>query len=704
MRSWWTAVVICALGAQGAIARDPARLRVLGNERPRAFFFRSAEGFAANKRITYERWEASFERLMGIEGKVLDEEVIGREARNPEFFTRFKRRHRDQLVLLHYNGNARDPRYQARAFFAGHWVYHAGAKILADVPAEGDLTDIRVSNARLFRVNLGRYRTSNDDIGLCELDAAGKPDWSRSEQVQLVSVDVRKGVIRVRRGCYGTTVRAFSAGKAWAAAHACEGPWGTKNHLMWFYNHSTACPRDAAGRTCNDVLVADLARRFAAGGQLSAFDGIEFDVLHGSCRSPGGRPADCDADGKGDRGIIGGRNVYGIGVVAFIRTLRKALGPDVLILADGHSARHQRAFGLLNGIESEGWPDLRDAAISDWSGGMNRHLFWRANAHKPAFSYINHKFNSPGDKPGRPKRTSVPLSTVRLVMAAAEFTDSALCFSQPPDKDRRGDLIAIWDELWMGRDRRVGWLGRPEDPAVRLATRRKDTLAAQAAPPKAPLLPRLAGRGMRFEMAAGALKVSAVEPGARALRFRLAGVPTGGADLVVAVTARADALSGYPGEMARQMHVGLGWPPQRVRPEGLRTAAGSTPARFMTFVNGRKFTSHFAFGHVRSKQVDLEFEVEGREALYISAITTHASPDAIYRLYQNGLILANPSPRPYVFDLAALVPGRTYRRLRGSAAQDPKTNNGAAVGAKVTLGPKNALFLIRTGPADGQGG
>lgn len=55
-----------------------AKLRILSDEYPRVFFFRQAEGVAAHKTVSYEQWEKTFERLMGIEGKVLDEEVPGR--------------------------------------------------------------------------------------------------------------------------------------------------------------------------------------------------------------------------------------------------------------------------------------------------------------------------------------------------------------------------------------------------------------------------------------------------------------------------------------------------------------------------------------------------------------------------------------------------------------------------------------------------
>ena len=87
--------------ACGCVAGELSGLRVRQGGHPRAFFFRSAEGVASNRRVTYERWEECFNRLMGIMGKCLDEEVPGRAARNIDFFTRFKKAHPDQAVLLH---------------------------------------------------------------------------------------------------------------------------------------------------------------------------------------------------------------------------------------------------------------------------------------------------------------------------------------------------------------------------------------------------------------------------------------------------------------------------------------------------------------------------------------------------------------------------------------------------------------------------
>ena len=855
-KHWIMTAVLAGLAplAAGAEKAPPfGKLPVVCGPYPRVFFFRQAEGWAANQRIEYGRWNATFERLMGIEGKALDEEVPGRGFRNAEFFSRFKKAHPDQLVLLHYNGNARDPRFQRDAFFAGHWIYYNGAKVLADVPAAEGVTEIRVDKPQLFQLSIGRYRDANEDVGLCELDEAGRPDWHKSEQVQLVSIDIQRGVIGVRRGCYGTRPRAFRAGRAYAAAHAAEGPWGRKSHLMWYYNYSTACPRDAKGRTCGQVHAADLAARFAPGGRLAAFDGLEFDVLTHTRSGRGGRRGlDCDADGDADNGFFDGVNAYGAGVIEFVRALRAKM-PDKLLLADGHSERHQRAFGIFNGIESEGWPDLRDAEISDWSGGLNRHFFWAATGRAPAFNYINHKFNEPTDKPGVMRTPDLPFSTHRLVFAAGVFTDSAICYAFAPPK--AGDeLYGVWDELWMGAARRLGWLGNPLGPAVRLATSSEDLLAAQGAPPAKALLQRLSGGEARLALKDGGIEVRPAGEGVKQLRVRLSDVPCDGPDLFVSLALQVDPMKAYPPEMARlvhvgiaplqsvlvrpdlpeiamrirggqegpldratgasvafipnrklggqahnayqvhppyrdgrtgyavwsrdvripaggrlEMHLGMGeksparsdgvafsvelidldgdkpaavrrifehtqkaaqWTPHTVSlarwaGKGVRLrfisdcgpkdnattdhslwgdvgvvgAAGRealTPAKkFMTWAGAEEFTSGFYFDDVRSETIDLEITIEGVEPARIGRLTAHAHPDAIYREFEKGLVLANPSPRPFEFDMTKLFGGKRFRRIQGSAQQDPQTNDGSPIGAKLRLGPKDALFLVR---------
>ncbi|MCX7826355.1 MAG: hypothetical protein N2689_12480, partial [Verrucomicrobiae bacterium] len=533
-------------------AGDLRSLDVLRDGWPRAFFFRLSEGFARAGRMPFEQWDKMFLRLDGIMGKTLDEEVPGTQARNVGFFTRFKEAHPKQAVLLHFNGNARDPRWECGEFFAGHWLYFNGCRVTADVQAEAGERTIKVEDPTLFRTQMGRYGDKNEDLGLCALGDDGKPDWSRSEQLELLAVDAKAKTLRVKRGAFGTAPRAFAAGRAYVAAHMTEGPWGKKSNLLWLYNYSTRCPRDAKGRTCSDVLVEDIARRFLPGGALAAFDGLEFDVLHfhplGGQR---GRQADADADGRADSAVFDGINTYGIGVYEFCRQLRAKLGPDRLIMADGHSARGQRSAGLLNGIESEGWPHLGDPEIVDWSGGLNRHEFWRRNAARPALSYINHKFMEPRKSAKDAERMiQPPLNITRLVLAAGLFTDSAFTYCIMPPGSRRNE-VGVFDELKMGAANRLHWLGKPLAPPVRLALRAPDLFGGKAAqrlrPEQAKLQASDDGR---------ALKITAPQPGAENLTLMIPAVALPKGDLFVHFRIKAEPMKGYPPAIPRLVWVG----------------------------------------------------------------------------------------------------------------------------------------------------
>ena len=819
-----------------------SELALLGPDYPRVFFFRSAESAPYRSGMTYERWSEEYGRLMGIMGKCLDEEVQGRARLNPEWFSRFKREHPEQAVLLHFNGNARDPRYATEKYFAGHWIYRAATAVTADVPAEPGETVIRVADASDFKTGAGRYRTSDDDLALFGVTADGRHDWAHCEQVQLVSVDERANTLRVRRGCYGTRPVAFKAGQARAAAHMTEGPWGKTNNPLWYYNLADQCPRDAEGKTCADRLVDDLEAWFGKGGKLEAFDGLEFDVMFNETRG------DTDGDGVVDDGVAGGINRYGIGVAAFARRLRERLGPGRIIQGDGAlgtgGARSQRAFGFLNGIESEGWPNLDDWAFDDWSGGLNRFAFWNANAFPPAFSYMNHKWVEPvPGQPGEHRDAEVPFARHRLAFAAAQLTDAMItCATQPP-REAKG-LVGIWDEFVCGTENRLGWLGRPLGPAVRLA--------AGAPAVGGAFESRITGAvsGRKTE---GGVVLSAADPAAQEVVFTIRDIPVTGRDLTVFATLQAEPRAGYPAGMARiaeaevsggaasllerrvsaaglalrgkkeapldeatgarvafqssvrigdsalpayavhppfkackgavfwcrdvdvpadaELRFSLGmsekapqrsdgvwysvqvaelagaqagayetvfdastkahvwlpravslaqWAGRRIRLKfvadcgpannattdqgywgdvklarvGVPESEVTPPSSLMTWVNGKPFPASFFFRDIRSAKVDLTFRVEGSEPVTLRALTAHAAPDAQARLFEHGLVLANPSHAPVIFDVAALAPGRSFRRITATPKQDTAANNGQPAGDRVTLGPLEGLFLV----------
>lgn len=846
-----------ALGALAAVAftntapaapgeRDLSKLTLLGPNYPRVFFFRASEGLPRRADFNYDAWDAEYSRLMGIMGKCLDEEIPKTMANNPGVFSKFKQQHPEQAVLLHFNGNSRDPRFQAENYFPGHWVYRQATRITADVPAQAGESVIHVENARDFIVNGGRYKTSNDDIGLFGITADGKHDWNYCEQVQLLAVDEKAKTIKVKRGCYGTKPLAFKTGKSRAAAHAVEGPWGKQSNILWFYNFSTQCPKDANGKNCADLLVDDLGKWFGPGGALAAFDGLEFDVMFNETHG------DTDGDGELDNGVINGLNQYGIGMVEFARKLRARFGDNRIIQGDGAlgpgGIRSQRNWGLLNGIESEGFPNLNEWNMDDWSGGLNRHAFWQANARPPVFNYINHKWveHAPGDL-GEKAPPNVPLARHRMVFAAAQFTDAMLCYSFQPPKREQGK-IGIWDELRCGTENKLGWLGKPEGEAVHLAAATPNLLA------DAKLATRIRGDVNAREQG-GEVVISAKETSAKRLNFTVPDLAFKGGDLSVLVTMKGEPLTGYPREMARftqlemsggqiglsgkepeetgmcvrgkkeepidkntggrvhfmphytignkslagytihppfqgkiagyvywckdvempagaELRFSLGmaeksptrsdgvwfqvwaaelnggkpgpftklfekstkafaWIPCRVpldKYAGKRVRlkfvadcgpndntvtdqgfwgdvkianagdpdSSDTPSKtYMTWLNDKPFTSAFYYRDIKSGKANLSFSFEGTEPVTIQKLAVYAHPDAMYRVFQHGLVLANPSHQPYTFDLDAISPGRKYRRFQGTEGQDPTVNNGQPASGKVTLGERDALFLVR---------
>ncbi|MCX7825781.1 MAG: hypothetical protein N2689_09505 [Verrucomicrobiae bacterium] len=91
--------------------------------------------------------------------------------------------------------------------------------------------------------------------------------------------------------------------------------------------------------------------------------------------------------------------------------------------------------------------------------------------------------------------------------------------------------------------------------------------------------------------------------------------------------------------------------------------------------------------------VSLQFE--GPEEVVLEELGIHGAGGAVAREFERGVALANPSPRPEMFDLARLFPGGKFRRLKATPNQDTAVNNGAPVRGPVRLGEFDGLFLVR---------
>ncbi len=113
----------------------------------------------------------------------------------------------------------------------------------------------------------------------------------------------------------------------------------------------------------------------------------------------------------------------------------------------------------------------------------------------------------------------------------------------------------------------------------------------------------------------------------------------------------------------------------------------------MSWVNNKWFHATFYLRDIKGNSTSLQFEVESGERIWMKDLTIHAYPDVAYRVFENGLVLVNPSLKQYSFDLTKISPSIKYSRIKASAAGDSKTNNGQAVRGSVIVNEREGLFL-----------
>ncbi len=685
--------LVAALCLASEAERLPLSQRtVFSGEYPRAIFFRSME----RTTLPYEQWEKSFDSLMGFIGQALPDQmsdhIDGIPPQVAEYYRRFKQRHPEQLVLIHVNGLSQVPTRRTMHDFPGHWLYFEGSKVLGEVPASKGQTTLKVANTKLFTLQAGFTRDRPDHIGLCALDAAGKPDWRKAEYVRLVSIDKAAGALTVERAMFGSRPIALGAGQGYAAALVTHGPWNReRGELEWQYNFSTECPRDDKGRNASDMYIEYLAQALGKGGLVENADGVAFDVMYLTPQILGGqwrfRLPDFDADGKGED--FRKDTTYMAGENEFYRKLRKALGKDYILTSDVQELDNQRAFSILNGGESENWLTHNDPLTKHWSSGINRNLFWEDRALPPTFNYLNHKFsppNMPSRRADKEAFQQIPFNQHRLKIAAAVLSGAAVTCNRPAT-----DSFGIWDELVQGQERKLGWLGKPVGPTTRLVTSAKPLLPTDWTKPDG-LIAHLKGEKARFTRDGEAVRIDSTAEGEA--RFELRGIPLQGPDLTLLAKVRAAPRKGVPAEYARLLFASAG--EKGIPVPNAERGRLTEDNREYALVDGKPFGAVFCFKNLKGSSVDVEFSLESNEPMWLESVAAVAAPDVMYREFERGLVIANPGVGSFKCNLAELLPGRSYRRILGTARQDPQTNNGQPVGGWLELPALDALFLLRT--------
>ena len=704
-RSVWTVIALLPIvtsgsgaTAQAADCSEGSRLASRAYFQagyPRLVFFRTLEQLAEQGVSP----AVVDQRIQGhdlIVAKAFDEERVGLAEPALPFYRAVKTRHPEMLFLLHFDGHARDPRDRSIPFFTGYWLHRVGCRITSDLSPTGEIAEVTVEDPALFSMSVGVRGRLPDTMTICALNYDGTPNWLVTESVNLLAIDASARRLKIKRAILHTQPRGWRAGEAYIAPVAVHGHFayaaGSTAEIinLWKYNFSVSGPKDAQGRRLPEVLAEDLVAKLKPGGPADLFDGVEFDVmpfrLRNSKFGDGGprnsdyiarfgyaeEDVDTNGDGKRDSANPGGFDPYAAGVAQMLHRLRAGLGSDRLIMMDANRC----AGRVLNGVETEGWPEYPDAELDEWSSGINDQFFWAAHGATPRVRY----FQRYG-----PDQTRTPRS--RLIMAAAQLLGTALVtVANPPPVE--GETWGAFDELKMGVEHRLHWLGQPREAARRLALNGEDLFQGEGATMTRAFQARVSSvNGVAVFEPGGApgLKLRARQAEQRYFRVKLDGLSLSDPNLVIAFKVKAEPMRGMPDEYARKITVRL-----VSHDGGVNIGTGQ-----WAWADSEWFNPVFYFRGMKSEMVDVMIECDGPGPVYIQDMKAYAKADAMCREFDGGLVLANPGLAPYAFDLAALYPGEHFRRIRGSANQDPKINNGAPVGDSVTVAPNDGLFLVR---------
>ncbi|MFZ5831230.1 MAG: hypothetical protein ACOY3P_14155 [Planctomycetota bacterium] len=588
----------------------------------------------------YATWSGWFDGTSGVIRKFVPEELPGIHPESHSWANRYAGEHPQKLILLHLNGEGRqvlDYPDVHRGYFPGHWVYEPGSMLTADVgPGEAVL---KVDNARPFKTEAYIHRDRRGGgksyfphhVILVPVDAQGQRQWYDSEYAIVSAVDYDTNRVTVDRGQLFSKARGFQGGRTYVAPLAA-GVWGGKP--MWFYNLASVCPKDRSGRNAADVFVSEIAEWFAPQGRLHGLDGIAFDVNYFKLRD---QSWDTNNDGVSDGGVIDGKNVWREGDWHFLTSLRKALGDDVILSADGHHPENQQAVGVLDGIESEGLVQHNDG-FRGFSRMVNTHLYWQQYNNRPLdFRYVVLKLMHPEDaKRGEQLR---------------RFATGAACCL--------GALVTDAEEDYLpAKFAEPGALGKPVGPLMRPARQTPDLLAGLGTPAGTKLAVRLKCEGCAVQPDDKGLLVLPSGSGAETMELTLPDLALPAGDVTLFVEMESlEPLEGFSTEDRVPRLVRAEFSKLPDYGEGRYNEYHTDLYGYIGTHGPSLMAFYLRRPQAGAEQINLKLIIEGRGRARLRSVTAHLAPDVLAREFERGVVLVNPALSPMRLPLGKFLPG-----------------------------------------------
>ena len=564
------------------------------------------------------------------------------------------------LMQLHWDmrEHRNDQTDNSDRYFPGHWLQLEGSTLTNAI--DEFTTEITVANINPFKQKKGaqyKYPT----LIIVPTDEEGNRVWYESEFVQIENINVSEKKITIKRGTALSEPKAFQAGVYIA-------PMSTRlcKTGLFDYNFSTTCPKDKNGKQAADIVIEELTELMLPGGILDHLDGICFDVLQWS---PRGSYIDTDNDGIADGGIINGINEFQIGSLALQEKIREALGDDMILTSDGYEKINQRAPQLFNGIESEGLVTHVDA-YRGFAKTINVFEFWRkfCTASKQ-FSYIVPKVKNTIDmeKEEQYKRLCFGTATC-LGVAVTRFVDEEAS-----------------DEQVAGNLNTQNWLGEPIGEMIRIAQQQPDLLGGASFNYKNDLISSNACDISQTgnEIIISGNSANEIDP----MSIQLNNVEFGEAneDIVIYFKIKRNNDNNIPS----LVHASADNLPDYGEP----TKEQSMHNELWSGYTNNDFTLvSLYYREIGGINQNITLTFDQQDDVTIKDLTIHQSSQLIAREFQNGVVLVNPAHSEQEFDLTSLFGNKIYNKIEG--INDPIYNDGEEVQGTVTVGDRNALFLI----------
>jgi len=603
-----------------------------------------------------------------------------------------RRRWPNKIITIQdaYGGSMSTPLEEV---WPGHCLYKAGALLSRDCSEKDTLLSVDQTSKIVRRPGAIHSRKGKSGkmrfyLILYALDEQGKPDWARSERLELTGLE--KGQLVVKRGMLGTKPLAFKAGQAVVASHMMF--WGGQ----WQFNFSLHCPR---GGPDNLTAAQWYARVIANRVAQCKVDGVEFDVGRWTWGHPERNPMDCNNDLVPDYGYINGICSFGLGGRVFFRELRRILGPNKIIQVDSNGATSLRGWDYLNGVQLECFPSKNHfERFSEVFLHLRR---WSEQAKAlPRFSYgftkapttvFSNAYLPDGSKTDF--RFRVGLAANCMVGMPHPFASMNTTDFDPANDANKKTTVTIkgiykWDEYHGGDLNDWQWLGKPLGPAKQYLDDLDDTdllagatwqwktdtgFEAQCETSDTggtanvkhipePKMPLDRWYGVRLELSP---------------KQKLSFEP--GREYTIEFDIRGDDRWNYRGQVFERVPRavvlrGIG--------EGLVAASVNAESKWVTcriaMIAHPKAEPGLAFGV--SEQIG---QTQIRNIKLYAGGCERWSRD-----FEGGKVLLNMTKKPWRLDI-----GSGYRRLKGK--QCPDINNGQKIEGIIEIPAWDAVFLVR---------